>query len=92
VALGKSGDCSILQVTGLETIKTALTSLFISISADILWRRLSPVSNRRARVFQTAVLNAAAEMGAVQRHAGTLAWWLTFEWGWLCHQGLVRLY
>ena len=96
MALGRSGYCSILQVTGLENIKTTLTSLFINISADILCLQLSAITNRRERVeamvFQTAVLNAAVEMGAVQRCTGTLAWCLNFEWAWLCHQGLVRLY
>lgn len=45
-----------------------------------------------ATVFQRAVLNAAVEMGAVQRRTGTLARWLNFEWGWPCHRGLARLY
>lgn len=96
MALGRSGNCSILQVTGLENIKTTLTSLFINVSADILCLQVSPVTNRRERVeamvFQRAVLNAAAGMGTVQRHTGMLAGWLNFEWGGLCRQGLVRLY
>lgn len=95
MALGNSGN-SILQVTGLENIKTPLTSLFINISADIPRLQLSAITNRRERVeamvFQRAALDAAVEMGAVQRRRGTSAWWLNFEWGRLCRRGLARLY
>lgn len=64
MALGRSGNCSILQVSGLENIKTTLTSLFINISADTLCLQLSALPNRRGRVeatvFWRAVLNSGS--------------------------------
>lgn len=50
MALGRSGNCSILQVSGLENIETTLTSLFINISADTLCLQLSALADRRGRV------------------------------------------
>lgn len=96
VVLSRSGNCSILQVTGLENIKTTLSSLFINISADALCLQLSAVSNRRGQWKPGCSgglcwIQAALQMGAVQRHMGTGARWLDFGWGWLYRQGLVGL-
>lgn len=81
VVLSRSGNCSILQVTGLENIKTTLSSLFINISADALCLQLSAVSNRRgrveARLFWRAVLNSGspADGSCAETHGdrGTVA-------------------
>lgn len=81
----------ILHATGLENIKTALIPLFINISSDIWCLQLSAITNRRERVevmvFQTVVLNADVEMGAMQRHIGILVLCLNFEGGDSCVTG-----